>query len=595
MTPETAWRHVGGMRTLDGAALAPVIALAAWRQRTAIELDRPLGQVLADKSLVELARHRPTTAGGVRETKGLSPLAKARADAIAGRAMKSAPRGATRGAPAGRIPTRAASMRAQRWAETLLAIAHVVADETGMAPRLIATRADAEEFARAVDEHGLASPAVAALPALATWRRPLLGDVWVGWLEGRLALVGDAGNPHGVKTIVTLSRQFRAVASAPRGPESTSSRLSAGDPVEVGIRPAASTQRMAHHKLLMATVPRSRVETSHGVVESLCARILRGRLQLAHGRGRPHRPPRSSRSGTPLTAATATVASQQIARADLEPPWSLTASDGSGLVLSRVEAKSVLQGPLAFTELHLCVPQPGGRRARARSRSRCPSTPRCRGSRWRATARWLEAEVVEKQLARRAYDDFLHRRQDPALLEKAPGNQFTAKVFPIAPNADKHIVISLQPGARRGAYVLPLRGLPKIARSTSSSRCTGADGTRATQTLHERAWQPDRDFVASAPASAPAVGAGRSSRRACRCARAFGRRAADTRSRCSSTPARRARSATTRYVHSIGTLIGQLRAKYGDGIPLEVVAFDQDHRDDLRWPGERLGRRGDRS
>jgi len=38
---------------------------------------------------------------------------------------------------------------------------------------------------------------------------------------------------------------------------------------------------------------------------------------------------------------------------------------------------------------------------------------------------WMEAEVVPRLVARRAYDDFLHRRQDPALLEKAAGNQFT--------------------------------------------------------------------------------------------------------------------------------------------------------------------------
>ena len=39
---------------------------------------------------------------------------------------------------------------------------------------------------------------------------------------------------------------------------------------------------------------------------------------------------------------------------------------------------------------------------------------------------WQEAEVVEKQAARAAYEDALHRRQDPALLEKAAGNQFSA-------------------------------------------------------------------------------------------------------------------------------------------------------------------------
>ena len=71
---------------------------------------------------------------------------------------------------------------------------------------------------------------------------------------------------------------------------------------------------------------------------------------------------------------------------------------------------------------------------------------------------WQEGEVVEKQAARRAYEDFLHRKQDPALMEKAEGNQFTARVFPIPAKGVKHLVVSFSqelPGER---YVLPLRG-----------------------------------------------------------------------------------------------------------------------------------------
>ncbi|HWU87814.1 MAG TPA: hypothetical protein VN253_11090, partial [Kofleriaceae bacterium] len=52
VTPETAWRQVGGARGLDPAAFAALVALAAWRQRTAAELDRPLGQVLNDRLLL---------------------------------------------------------------------------------------------------------------------------------------------------------------------------------------------------------------------------------------------------------------------------------------------------------------------------------------------------------------------------------------------------------------------------------------------------------------------------------------------------------------------------------------------------------------
>jgi ribonuclease D len=196
VTPETAWQQVGGTRGLDPAAHAAVVALASWRQRTAIELDRPLGQVLGDKQLLELARLRPKDPGGVRGTKGLSPLAKTRAaELVATLAAIPEPAAASR-PPARPAP---ASARAQRWGETLLAIAHVVADETKIASRLLATRADAEEFARVYDEHGPA--AAAKLPALATWRRDVLGTMWEGWLAGRIAIVGDTASPHGVRLV----------------------------------------------------------------------------------------------------------------------------------------------------------------------------------------------------------------------------------------------------------------------------------------------------------------------------------------------------------------------------------------------------------
>jgi len=64
----------------------------------------------------------------------------------------------------------------------------------------------------------------------------------------------------------------------------------------------------------------------------------------------------------PLTAATQSIATSQITRSEIVPPWSLTASDGSGLALTRVEAKAVFEGPLAYTELHLWFHNPENRR-----------------------------------------------------------------------------------------------------------------------------------------------------------------------------------------------------------------------------------------
>lgn len=213
VTPETAWQQIGGARSLDASAQAALVALAAWRHRTAVDLDRPLGQVLNDKVLLELARHRPGNPGGVRAIKGMSPIAKTRADEIVrelaevktalaeARAVlvTEADSEAADTAGKGRPPWRAASVRAQRWAEMLIAIVQLVAEETGIAPRLLATRADAEEVARTVDAQGL--EAARSLPAFSTWRRAVIGEVWEGWLTGRLALVGDARAAQGIRLV----------------------------------------------------------------------------------------------------------------------------------------------------------------------------------------------------------------------------------------------------------------------------------------------------------------------------------------------------------------------------------------------------------
>ncbi len=194
VTPQTAWRHVGGLRGLDAPTLAAVIELAAWRQRVCIELDRPLGQVLNDRLIIDLARQRPQSVTAIRGLKGMSGLARQRAGEIAG-ALAAARPGEVPVIAAGRAP----SARAQRWTELLIAIVQLVAEQIGIAPRLLATRADAEELARAVDEHGVA--AADALQAMTGWRRDVIGRVWVGWITGELALVGDSASSHGLRLV----------------------------------------------------------------------------------------------------------------------------------------------------------------------------------------------------------------------------------------------------------------------------------------------------------------------------------------------------------------------------------------------------------
>ncbi len=274
--------------------------------------------------------------------------------------------------------------------------------------------------------------------------------------------------------------------------------------------------------------------------------------------------------------------SQQIASTDqTQVPWSLTASDGSGLVLTRVDAKAVFEGPLAFTELHLYFHNPEDRIREGKFAITLPAHAAVSRFAMENNGQWMEAEVVEKRLARRAYEDFLHRRQDPALLEKAEGNQFTARVFPIPASGDKHIVISFSqelPGER---YVLPLRGLPKVDRVDVRMTLLDRDGHRSDQLLTQRSWVPDRDFVSAAPVAAEAIASGNViAAQIPVLDRSGAMPAPETPSAVTilvdTSASRTLGFATT--VAKLDALVGELRRRHGDNLPLQVVAFDQDTR-----------------
>jgi TonB family protein len=144
-------------------------------------------------------------------------------------------------------------------------------------------------------------------------------------------------------------------------------------------------------------------------------------------------------------------------------PMSLTASDGTGLRLTRVSAKTVVEDPLAYTELSLAFENPEDRVLEGRFRIALPEGAAVSRFAMRIEDHWQEGEVLRKQAARQTYEDFLHRRQDPALLEQGAGNEFAARVFPIAAKQTKEIIISYAQMLDAGQpEIVPLSGLPQI-------------------------------------------------------------------------------------------------------------------------------------
>ncbi len=215
----------------------------------------------------------------------------------------------------------------------------------------------------------------------------------------------------------------------------------------------------------------------------------------------------STASAAPATSSFRfTKAPEAQAAASAVSPVSLTASDGTGLALVALEANGVLEPPLAFTELHLTFDNPRDEIIEGRFRIALPPGAALSRFAMKIGDAWQEGEVVERQRARQVYEDFLHQRQDPALLEQEAGNEFSARVFPIPARGRKEVIVSYSHALARSnePYVLPLRGLSKVGqldvRVLLGLRPVGKKeddlevSDRRMVELHKRDWTPDRDF-----------------------------------------------------------------------------------------------------
>jgi tetratricopeptide (TPR) repeat protein len=147
-----------------------------------------------------------------------------------------------------------------------------------------------------------------------------------------------------------------------------------------------------------------------------------------------------------------------------ESPISLTTSDGAGLILKSYESNTVLDGFFAFTEIKLSFQNPENRQREGRFKIILPDNAHLARFAMQIDDKWQEGEVVEREKATRVYEDFLHRKQDPALLESDAGNEFSARIFPIPAMSEKKLILSYSTTLNSipPKYTVPVVGLPQI-------------------------------------------------------------------------------------------------------------------------------------
>ncbi len=264
-------------------------------------------------------------------------------------------------------------------------------------------------------------------------------------------------------------------------------------------------------------------------------------------------------------------------------PASLTASDGEGLAIRALEATAVVEDPLAFTELHFTFANPSPRAIEGRFEITLPPGATISRFAMRQEWGWQEGEVVELQAARAAYEDALHRRTDPALLEKQAGNRFQARVFPIAASGEKEIIFSYSQELKTAGepYRLYLDGLPRLGkldvRVLQDTHQADAPGRRSFE-LHRTDFKPDRDLTtALAPQELPARGLRQGRLAIARIAPAPAVEPEPVQSLVVLFDTSASRALGFRAeVARLGHLVEALRAAGGDDLPLSVLCFDQD-------------------
>lgn len=161
--PEEAWRRIKGLGSLDPGRERLVRELAAWRERRAMERNRPRGWILDDAGLRELIARVP------RSLAALEAIAEVPAGVVrhcgeellaciaAAQVPDPPPPLATRQRP---DPLKSAL------AKKLGAVNQAVATELGISPEVLATRRDLERLTEGSRDIG----------ALRGWRRAVIGE-----------------------------------------------------------------------------------------------------------------------------------------------------------------------------------------------------------------------------------------------------------------------------------------------------------------------------------------------------------------------------------------------------------------------------------
>ena len=186
--PRRAYLKVPRRGRLPARQLAVLREVAAWREDEAQKQDLPVGWVMKDPTVVEIARTMPRDGAAISGVRGvgrlsgsaLARLARAIAAGIESEPIELPPE-----------PSKNVVRRVAAACELAAVLLRVRCDDADLAPELVATRGELERFVEAIVTDGTDASALAE-----GWRHDLVGAEIRELVEGRIAIAPLPAAPY---------------------------------------------------------------------------------------------------------------------------------------------------------------------------------------------------------------------------------------------------------------------------------------------------------------------------------------------------------------------------------------------------------------
>lgn len=180
--PGSLWKRLKGVQKLKGIALNHADQLCRWREKRAMEKDRPRRWIIKDEDIVDIARFKPKSAKDLNQIGNLSAdyIKKIGAEILQVLALSEQ-------MDASEYPKQADFIRLnneqQAQADCLMAMCRILTDENEIAMSSVVSKKDIDGLVAGERDGKI----------LQGWRNQMLGQHLVRFLDGELSLKCENG------------------------------------------------------------------------------------------------------------------------------------------------------------------------------------------------------------------------------------------------------------------------------------------------------------------------------------------------------------------------------------------------------------------